>query len=274
MLATLLLVGCAAPPAGPDADADAPTYAALAAAQNRRLDQLARMQAGGSVELRWTDEDGRHFEKADLDLLLELPARTALRISKLTSEDLFWLGSDPERFWYFDLLAEPTRLMTAPHGTAITAPGAGAPIALQPLVIVDLLGLTRMPDAPGDAPVVRRDDERDGWVVSLEGTGGRVQLGFAAHTRLPAWVEALDGDGAIVATSTLEEYASVSAAGTAPLDLPRFPEKITIRDAEERGSVTLFLRDQTTRVDARRFERLFDLDTLVKVLRPQRIEER
>ncbi|MHC4128415.1 MAG: hypothetical protein ACYSUA_09660 [Planctomycetota bacterium] len=107
----LLLCSCHEGPRG-SADGQRPvpvSYAALAEAHNARVDRISRVYADGSIELRWTDEDGRHFAPGNVDLWIEPPARTAIHISK-GGERIMWLGSDGPTAWLFDFRSDPTVL--------------------------------------------------------------------------------------------------------------------------------------------------------------------
>jgi hypothetical protein len=271
LAAGAVVAGCATPPPAPPAGAAAPAYASLVAAQAHRLEGLRQLHTRGSIELRWTDESGRHFENGDLDLWLQLPRGTALRVAKLTSEELFWLGSDDGRYWFFDMLSDPSVLLTAGHETDLAAFGASTAVSLRPLVLLDLLGLTPLPEDGGS---VQWDERLACWTVQVAGIGGSVRIGFDADSLLPTAVEALDAGGAVAASSTLEEYESMDVPGRAPLDLPRLPERVEIVEGGQQGSVTLFLREHTGEVDERRMARLFDLEVLKRSLRPERVEER
>src|SRR5262245_18852154 len=80
---------------------DAPSYSQLATAHNARVAQLKTLYGDGVLQIRWTDEQGHsHSDQGDMELWLNLPRKTALRVDKV-GEVLLWLGSDDDRVWIF-----------------------------------------------------------------------------------------------------------------------------------------------------------------------------
>src|SRR5262245_15242428 len=159
----LLLAGCkseqpvATGPAEPT-----PTYQELMTAHNQRIEQLRKLYADGVVEIRWKDKNGNHYEQGNMELWLQLPRRTALRVEKL-GEVRLWLGSDDQRYWLFDLTSDEKVLHTGTHDQVVQEE-TGA-LAVKPLALIDLMAMTPLP-ASGTAksPVsVNYDTKADAW---------------------------------------------------------------------------------------------------------------
>ena len=263
--------GCAGTP-GLDGDRppdSPPTYAELAAAHNSRIERLRQVHATGVIELWWSDEDGRHHEQCRAQLWLELPRKTALRIEKL-GEVLLWLGSDEQRYWFFDGLdRQETVLYVGDHDAVLLAPHRAA-LATNPFALLDLMAVVPLPcpRGPGD-PAVAYDADHDAWRVQAPGLGGPIRVFFDRSTRRPKRVEALSEDGAVVATSDLGRYESVRQGGVAPLDRPKFPTKVDILQPPGDDRVLLAVDPPLSTINAR----VFELDRLIQALRPDRVVE-
>ena len=87
----------------------APSYKAIAVRHNDRLDRLTAVNAAGSIELRWTDDEGRHFESGRAEVWIVLPDRTAIDVQKL-GERLMWMGSNGSDQWMIDFRGDETVL--------------------------------------------------------------------------------------------------------------------------------------------------------------------
>ena len=205
-----------------------------------------------------------------MDLWVQRPSLTALVISEQAlGERLFWLGSNEDRYWLFDLLNEPHRLYSAPHQVALSSLDPRF-VSIQPLTLLDLLGLVVADDA--DAASITWDANSQGWSVVVAGTAGPIRMVFDHHSRLPVRVEALDADGTPRLVSTLREYESVPMDDVPIMARPRKAEVVEIVDPAGGGHVRLYLRETSARVDDYPPSRIFELDRLIKSLRPEVIE--
>ena len=145
LIVLMLLASCQKPPID-DTDAPglkAPRYVTLAEAHNARIDRLGTIYARGVIELRWTDDDGKHVEQGDLDLWIALPHQTALNISKF-GERLMWLGSDDRQSWLFDFRGDEKVLYRA-TGDQRSDDRADAQLPIDPTALLRLSGLIRLP---------------------------------------------------------------------------------------------------------------------------------
>lgn len=278
VLLTLLtqLTGCRTLPVGPE-PTDAPSYATIAEFHNERVERLSRMHARGVLELRWRDEDGRHFEQGNLDLWLDLPRQTALRVEKL-GRVFLWLGSDNERFWLFDMLGDETVLLSARHDAQLRGNGL---LTVRPLVLLDLVGLTKLLDPlPGRVPPVGYSPEHDAWVLTAPGQGGVMRMYVDRASLLPVRVESLDDAGEVAYQSTMrvDLYQSVPRPGAPVAQFARMPRRTIITSVTpshngiESGEMSLTLDAPTGRVENQPMDVVFDLNRLMRSMRPDRIE--
>ncbi|UCD76351.1 MAG: hypothetical protein JSV91_05385 [Phycisphaerales bacterium] len=255
-------------PVGPD-------YAQLAQTHNRRVGRLQKLYSRGVVEIRWEDEAGRHFEQGNVQLWLSLPRQTALRVEKL-GDVLLWLGSNDQGYWLFDMIPDETVLYWGRHDEE-SGPQSDSAIALKPLALLDLMGLSPLPPAEQDdsepPPPVHFDEEHDGWEIAARGAGGLMRICFDRESLLPKRVESLDAEGRIVAASGLRRYARVEMEGSLSVNWPQLPTLADIDLTEGENSLRLALESPTTIMDDQPLDRIFDFERLQQALRPDRVEE-
>ena len=280
----LLAAGSCAPDAtrerpapAPAEPPDAPAVIALIEAHNRRLDSLSKFWARGVLEFRWVDDEGdEHIEpQVNARLWLDLPRRTALRAAKL-DEVLFWLGSDPEHYWMFDLMGEETVLYVGRHAERPDA--RRNPLLVRPLALVDLLGLTPIPvpgsdDVPaGSSGWFSFDAERDACAIRTQGAGGPIRVFLDRHGGLPVRVETLSRDGEVLLFSELGRYASVPIRGVARAGRPKMPTLIDLADPADTVFVKFALDQPSGDIEGQPWDRIFALSRLLQAMRPDRIE--
>ncbi len=257
-----------------DAPGPAPSYRDIAEAQNRRVEYLQRTNAYGVVELRWEDDRGVHDEpQVDVEMWLDLPRRTLVRIDKL-GEEFFWVGSDEQRFWSFDLTDKSNRVAVIRDRDDPEAWREFSVFGIEPDSLLDLMALRPLPLEPPDpAPSVAYDGTVKAWRVDGLGADGRWSMFFNPADLTPRRVEIRDDAGQPVVFSVLSHYESVSRRGVSVLALPKSPMWIDVHDVPGRGFTKIHLADMTSDVDDDRFERLFDLSRLLEHLRPDRIDD-
>lgn len=295
LAAALILPACETPPKrdrapdssgvhGPVEQAALPTPVAIEAAQRARLEKLLPLHASGQVELRWVDEDGRHFEFCRGDLFVDLtlaaasdgtldatPATmladgpyAALDLRKV-GERFMYVGCDPKQSWSFDLRSQPRRLRVQPHGTPVD------PAAIAGLSALDLVDLAGLGPWHMEPTATVRPDDNGKLVVIATGLGGPLLLTLDPYWLVPLRVELLGQPDGAALTSTLEEYRGIERAGLPPGGLPRLPERLRLFDATGETSVMISLA--TVDDDGRAVAPgLFDLDRLIRILRPEVVE--
>jgi len=267
------LAGCAAS-VSPDAP---PTHAEPASlvsaadfvqAQRRRVEGLERFASRGSAELRWTDEQGDHFEQAQVELAwLDHGRRLAFRADKV-GERLVWVGADASQWWIFEPKAEPPSLLVGPRGTV--PPRSPVPFA-GPESVMELLAATPWPD---HATLAAADQPGEHWLgwrrIAAVGGWAATRVRVRQPGSLPDRVELLADDGTVLAASVLSRPLSLEVIGLPPGAWPDVPGTVRL----EMGTDTSWevFWDTPGTAPERLKERLFDLDALRSVMRPQRVE--
>lgn len=251
-------------------------YSEIAAAHNGRIAQLQTIYGLGVLEVRWIDIDGHsHKDQGDMELWINLPRKTALRVEKV-GEVLLWVGSDDERYWVFDHLGKEKILQTGRHEGGWTGE-QGLAFAIKPLAMIDLMGLTPLPQSPATEPTVQFDAKRDAWEVESQGSGGVMRLFFDRKTLLPQHVEFLNERGAVLAFSDLKRYESVRRKGMNPAAYPKMAQIIDITEVKpgmkDPGQVKVAVNEYTDGlIDDQPFDRVFNLSRLMGSFQPDRVE--
>jgi len=243
-----------------------PVAADLIAAHNARVERIDQIESTGQLDLTWVDEDGEHFEFVNIHLFVDRPRRSSLRVEKI--EDWMWLGSDEERYWFFDMRNQDDKILYLGRFDDMTVE-RDIPGLPHPLRLLDLAGLTPLPE---DATVVF-DEARQRWAVDGTGQGGKMRLFFEAGSVRPDRIESFSIDGDMVFASELGRYAPLELPNLPPGAYPYFPRQIEISAGDQEGSAKLTLDQPTGIADPGRMRIAFDLDFLRERLRPDRIEE-
>lgn len=257
---------------------DAPSYSQLASAHNARVAQLKTLYGNGVLQIHWADEHGHgHSDQGDMELWLNLPRKTALRVEKV-GEVLLWLGSDDDQVWVYDHLGKEKVLSIGRHDQPLVDE-QGRSVAVKPLALLDLMGLSPLPDSPSRTPVVQLDQKRSAWMIEAisPGSGQPMRIFLDRHTLLPSHVETLDEQGAVVLSSDLRRYESVKQKGMSPAAYPKMAQLIEITDARRTGndsnSIMIAINEYSDGyIDKQPFDRVFDLKLLVQSFQPDRTE--
>lgn len=272
LAAALLLAGCASPPQAvpaqePAAKPPLPFASEFVEGQRARVQHLADFASRGSAELRWNDEQGAHFEQAQIELAWrERGARMALRADKL-GERLAWAGADAERWWIFEPKAEPSRLTVGPRGTVPS--GSMLPF-VGPESVMELLAVRPW---PASAEVRRADGS--GAVVQWKierpiGAWSRTRAFIERPGAMPLRMELLDSTGAVLASSELSRPLPVRIDSLPTGAWPEVGGTVRLRMSGDSGATWDVFWDAPGVEPARLNERLFDLSVLKGVMRPQR----
>ncbi len=273
----------------PPAPAPAPSPAYLTAVERQalRLRRLQFLEARGTVEFRWRDEKGNHFEQGDIDLYLILPNKTGFNISKL-GERFAWIGSDAEQWWIFLLKEKPTSVLVQTWAESTESIWGEGMSVVSPKALLQLAGFSPLPDASRvtvveDAaaktivvetkshPDANADANAD---ANVDGAAEpRLRWTLEASSAFPTKVEVLDGAGSVIATGVLENYVSAALEGVPPGDFPWVPRQITIRRADGGGELKISLERQSASGE-RLQPRYFDFSELRRAFHPDEIYTR
>lgn len=214
-----LLTGCAGdgpPPPEPAptqaALPPAPTYETLAFRFNDNGKALDRLWARATVVVDTRTEDGGvKRDQGEGHLQWIRPDRLSLSVGKL-GEEGFYLGSNADRYWWLDLVAEPTTAFVGRHEFADARAADGFGLPVHPLDLAELLGLAMMPERPAGAagigpgvPTVWSDDGRLA-VTEKRIRSGRARLFFEPTRGRLHRAELYDMRGRLFATSDLSRF--------------------------------------------------------------------
>lgn len=238
-------------------------YAELAARYNANIRGLDRLWSRSVVELRWKQAERSRLEQGEGHFLMIRPDRLALTVGKL-GQTLFWLGCNGQRGWIFDLQSQPSVLYLYDSVQAVQADSliaallrAGGPACL--------LGLVEL-----EPEIARVVTVQEGcWV--LEPADVPMRLWIDPVRAVAVQVDLLDEEGRTLATAKLSRHEPVDLsppAGFRPLLARRI--EIVLADGQQR--LTLFLSDVSAGLAETRIQdRAFDLEALIRALKPEKI---
>lgn len=283
-LAMLGLLVSACQPRGPRDGVDLeaiPGYAALATQHNDRAKLLDKLYANGVVEIRWTDDKGKHFEQGDVDIWLRMPNEVALQVTKM-GERLFWLGANADASWFFDLRKAGQTFAEIDDPTAQAVAEDGAPLAVSMATLLELMGLAEIPAAkPENAPDVTYDETTKAWVATTQGSAGPMRIFIDVERNLPVRVEllqasqgeaAFQGELLVYSVLPLRSYEYVFVAGRAVDQFPRVPTTVDIHRADGSGRLKLSVGKPVSD-DPSFHDHYFDLNWLLAALQPDDVRD-
>jgi len=243
--------------------ADLPTVRQVATRYNANLTRLKRLWAHGVIEMRWTDpDDKRHYEQGEITLVMRMPNELALPIQKL-GVDLFWLGSNADRFWYLDLRDEKVAYVATHDGPGARRAARSLPAPVRPHELPHLLGVI-----PVD--LTQRDPAMDEKVARIDGLdvftlpGRPIRLHVAPKSALPGRIDLLDADGAVRMTSALSDFDMVQMQGVPSGERSWVARRVRITVPDSDAQVLIQTSDMTDDPDKVR-DRVFDFDFLARV---------
>ncbi len=241
---------------------------------SRRLEQdlllTDRLWARATVEVRYTDDDGeRRFEQGEGRLRLEAPAHVALSAGKI-GETLFWLGSDDQRYWWFDLTGDERTGVVGRHDGPGRGRG-GLAATVNPRDLARLMGLV----PPAAEPAGAMQWSADGRLLGITSKaspalgGGFERRWVDPDSLRAAKIEIYDPARRLVLVADLGDYESMRITGSGTPG-PAVPTRVAIGHPESGSEIRLYLsdvEDGAARPDAGAFE----FDRLVTALKAQRV---
>ena len=263
--------------------ADMARFAEIVAAHNVRASRLETLESRASLELRYSDQDGDHFDQCEADIFLASGGRGALRATKV-GNNILWVGSDGTRGWIFRLDSKPTRLTVfegigaLPPGQRLAGDGAAEFSLLSPGAVRTIAGI---------APIA------EGWQLRpIEGvaTASTIELRLELVSALSADTDAvfrftkgglpesvrIEPRGAKpILLAALSEYVPAQVENLSQGAWPQVPRKIVVTGVAAAGAkdseARLYL-DAPIAMAKRMKPRFFVLDELVGQLRPDAVE--
>jgi hypothetical protein len=272
----LTLVACTTPKGGKP-DVAVPTYGQLAKRYNANLEGLERLWGRVVVEMWWTDDEGdSHYQQGDGVLLLMLPDRIALSISK--GKVLFWIGCDAERYWMLDLRDKHDRkAYFGQHNLLGTGPSSPElPIPIHPQQLRLLLGLAQLDPIPAGSPQPQVKAKAGAWAIELPQENYHISID--PTTALPTSITLLDRDGEPAVQAVLTEVVTLELALAPRRTWPRIRKRIDLRLPDGSARLRLHLTTGPGLTDARgphqktkskAFTSAFDFELLARTFRAQ-----
>ena len=239
---------------------------AIVAQQNHRVAGLKIFATRGSAELRWHDENGDHFEQAQVDLAWRNGGDDiSLRADKM-GERLAWAGANAKQWWLFEPKREPSRLWLGARDTPVPdslLPFAGPDALLELLAALSWpTSVAIMQESPDNFTAEFFRSPRGKWVKT------RVEvvknIGFPSHI----WL--LDAKGNVLAESELSLPVMAVMNHLPMADRPMVASKITLKSVSNVGVWQIFWDEPGARED-RLKDRLFDLEVIRGVMRPAEV---
>ena len=257
----------------------------LVAQQNERSARLATFESRASLEFRYRDASGEHFEQCEADIFLAPPNRGALRVMKVGT-NLWWIGGDGTRSWIFELNVTPKRATvydssaSGVFAEAGDVVGTGEFTLLSPESVRLLMGHAAIAEewvpvafegVAKDAPLA----ERFGVRVQLEAKGASAARLFATTTfgrdGLPRALSIESMDGVKIAEATLTDPVRAPMTDIAQGAWPTVARRVEVVAPRSGASIKIFL--DTPAASATRMKpRFFELDALLTQLRPEVVE--
>ena len=252
------------------ADAKVPAPAldvlAIVAQQNHRVAGLKIFATRGSAELRWHDENGDHFEQAQVDLAWRNGGDDiSLRADKM-GERLAWAGANAKQWWLFEPKREPSRLWLGARDTPV-------PDSLLPFAGPDAL-LELLAALPWPTSVAIMQESPDNFTAeffrSPRGKWVKTRVEVVKNIGFPSHIWLLDAKGNVLAESELSLPVMAVMNHLPMADRPMVASKITLKSVSNVGVWQIFWDEPGARED-RLKDRLFDLEVIRGVMRPAEV---
>ncbi len=250
-----------------------PTYDAVARAHNERVAKLDRVWARTTVVIDSTDAEGNvRRDQGEGHLHVIRPRSVALSVGKFGETGLY-LGSNDERYWWFDLLGdrEDDTAFVGRHDRAAETSLAEVGAPLHPLDLVELIGVLPLPEGEqvfGPTDRVSRGDDGSVLVVLPARSGHRL-LAFEPETYRLRRAALFDASGRLLMRSEARGYGEVRLVEGGG-DWPEMPDRLFVEVPAEGVSVSLRLYDAENR-GSRQTQFPFELDRLLRAYRIERV---
>ena len=271
------------PPSVAATAAETARFAEIVAAHNVRASRLETLESRASLELRYTDQDGDHFDQCEADIFLASGGRGALRATKV-GNNILWVGSDGNRGWIFRLDGKPTRLTVfegigaLPPGQRLAGDGAAEFTLLSPRAVRTIAGIAPIAEGWQLRPIegvsgASPAESRFELVSALAGNSDAVFRFTKGGLPESVRIEPRGAEPVLIAA--LSEYVPAQAENLSQGAWPQVPRKIVVTGVAASGAkdseARLYL-DVPIAMAKRIKPRFFVLEELVGQLRPDAVE--
>lgn len=264
LLVSLGLFGCTGGGGGPgvvDPPSPMPGYSQVATRYNARVEPLAELWAATVIRVWYPGEAGEEkSDQVDGHLQIRRPDRCSITFEKV-GEMYLMLGSDAERYWWFDLAEEKTASVGL-HANATPERVEGFGIPVHPLDLVELMGVNPLPPE-GE---IAWDGRVGRLIVTVPGRWGARRLFLDPVTLEPSRIELLGAAGEVALVAELSKYTGEQLRGPAGT---RIASEVLIRVERESASARIRLyeaRNHSTRDAAFDLERLKRAYSIARVI--------
>lgn len=212
------LVGCAQnkPGPGPTPEPNTgplPKVQDVIAKYNARVARLEAVESPVELVVRATDAEGKETkEQGEGNLKMVRPRKIALRIDKV-AQTFFWLGSNDEKYWWFDLRGDEKVALVGTHAKATPQVAARFGLPVHPVDLLDLAGVAPLEGMESATISWAKDGKQ--VVVELPGRWGVKRMTIDPASGEASAAVILDASGNIVVSSRLENYELVPVRGEA-----------------------------------------------------------
>lgn len=258
------MAGCAqTPPAPPTPTGPLPTVQDVIATYNARVERLEAIESPVELVIRATDAEGKETkEQGEGNLKMVRPRKIALRIDKV-AQTFFWLGSNDEKYWWFDLRGDEKVALVGTHAMAKPEVAARFGLPVHPVDLLDLAGVA--PLESGEKASISWAKDGRHVVVEMPGRWGVKRLTIEPKSGEASAVEILDAALNVVVSSRLEKYEAVKVRGDAAATA-RMATKLVARVPSAKASVELLIHSPVNNGAARIKDANFVYDELKRVL--------
>ena len=276
VVSLLIMASCRSTPTDPveSGIVDQSGQQTLLEGMTRRSELLQQLHGYGVIELRWSDQDGDHFEQGDVEFWLDGQQRRSMRISKL-GEPYFWIGTDGDTAWVFDLSSSPRQLLVDRLATIEASEAEEAGIAsISQIMRILPLGIGTLP--PSDMEEIFCREAGDGdWWLEFRTAGSKMAretLTIDSNTWRPTRVSLLNANGTagMVLRTPSNRMLRVDIPDRSSLGSPLVSAILEIEIKGDSSARAKFaLEKLSTDMSEQPLDRLFDLAVLRQALQPE-----
>jgi len=245
-----------------------PPFASVAARYNARVLKLDRIRStAGLVITRPDGEGGTTSDQVEGNLQFQRPRNLNLRIDKV-GQTVFVLGSNNDRYWWFDLADENrAKIGTHEKATRQTVEKFGVPV--QPADLAELMGVLPL-EPSADAKTNWSSDGRH-VVTQVATPRGARWMWLDPTTLEPVRIDLINRFGERSLTAELSKYAVVPITGDA-ISKPRMATLYFIDLPSQKITIKLTLSEPTNPMAAMK-PKAFDLAALTDAYGIEYVED-